>query len=151
MNLAVPALVLLLAPLAREPVGLSGWEKHRDPVRRRVESLLAGAIDILKRHGAVGPRPNPIVRIDRVPSEASHGDEPVPQWAGFELRGEETSADGQVFARVRNRTGQAIFVCAGTYFRSGRRELHLERDGIVPANFAALFPTRTNPQSGDTR
>mgnify|MGYP000119677574 FL=1 len=42
MNLAVPALVILLAPLAREPVGLSGWQKHRDPVQRRVESLLAG-------------------------------------------------------------------------------------------------------------
>jgi hypothetical protein len=140
MNLAVPALVILLAPLAREPVGLSGWQKHRDPVQRRVESLLAGEP---LRSGMVSIVP----LFARVPSEARHGEEPVPRWAGFELRGEEITADGQVFSRIRNRTKQAVFVCAGTYLRSGRRELHLTRDGIVPAEFAALFPARTNHQT----
>ena len=134
---AAALLLILLAPGAREPVGLAAWESDRNPLRRRISSLLVGEpvrrnlVEIVPLHA-------------RIPSEAGHGDEAAPQWAAQGVFARETDSGPGLFVRVHNQRKHAVFLAAGTILRSGRREIYVLRDAILPREFAALLPAVSN-------
>jgi hypothetical protein len=132
------ALLLLLAPgLLREPIGQGAWRKQTDPVRHRVASLLAGAP---VRAGGVSVVP----LFARVPSEAGHGRPAELAWDGGGIAGRVVCDHGRIYLRIINPTDRAIFVPAGAVFAMGGREVFVERDALVPPEFAALFPARAS-------
>jgi len=132
----LPALVLLLAPiLVREPIGGADWERIEDPLARRVASLLAGEPVV---SGVVTVVP----LYARVPSEAGHG-HPATIFAGGDgLTALVVMEGGRPYLRVTNPAGHAVLVSAGTLFAGGGCEFAVERDAVVPAEFAALIPAR---------
>jgi len=135
---ALATLLLLAAPFsAREPIGQGAWGKETDPVARRVSSVLAGApirrgfLTVVPLHA-------------RVPSEARM-DEGGPGFAGPSLEGGEVPKGNHGYLRVRNERERPVLVLAGSVFVGpDAREVFLARDGVVPAGFAALFPSRPN-------
>lgn len=132
------AVLVLLAPgLLREPVGQGGWQKQTDPVRRRVASLLAGA-PVSAGNVTVVPL------FARVPSEAGHGRPVELAWDVGGIAGRVVSDGGRLYLRVINPTERAVFVPAGAVFAVGGLEVFVERDAMVPPDFAALFPARAN-------
>ncbi|MHC4549691.1 MAG: ARPP-1 family domain-containing protein [Planctomycetota bacterium] len=136
------ALLLLLALLfLGEPIGQGDWEKKRDPVQRRVASLLAGT-PIESDSVAVVPL------FARVPSEAGHGRPPALAWESGSVAGRVVYDDARFFLRVVNPLDRAVFVPAGAVFHIDGREVYIERDAVVPASFAALFPARPNARAG---
>ncbi|MHC4134545.1 MAG: ARPP-1 family domain-containing protein [Planctomycetota bacterium] len=136
--LAKAAVLVLLAPaLLREPIGQGAWHKETDPVRRRVASLLAGT--------PVGAESVTVVPLfARVPSEAGHGRPPELAWNAGGIAGRVVHDDGRQYLRVINPTDRAVFVPAGAVFAVGGLEVFVERDAMVPPDFAALFPARAN-------
>ncbi|MHC5042955.1 MAG: ARPP-1 family domain-containing protein [Planctomycetota bacterium] len=132
------AVLLLLAPgLLREPIGQGAWHKETDPVRRRAASLLAGA-PVSAANVAVVPL------FARVPSEAGHGQPVELAWDVGGVAGRIVSDDGRHYLRIINPTDRAVFVPAGAVFAVGGLEVFVERDAMVPPDFAALFPARAN-------
>ncbi len=132
------AVLVLLAPgLLREPVGQGGWWKQTDPVSRRVASLLAGApVD--------AGRVTVVPLFARVPSEAGHGRPVELAWDVGGIAGRVLHDGGRLYLRVINPTERAIFVPAGAVFAVGGFEVFVERDALVPPDFAALFPARAS-------
>jgi len=132
------ALLVLLAPaVLREPIGQGAWQKQTDPVRHRVASLLAGA--------PVGTESVAIVPLfARVPSEAGHGRPVELAWDVGGIAGRLVHDDGRQYLRVINPTERAIYVPAGAVFAVGGVEVYVERDAMVPPDFAALFPARAS-------
>jgi hypothetical protein len=136
--LAKAAVLFLLAPgLLREPIGQGAWHKQTDPVRHRVASLLAGA-PVSAASVTVVPL------FARVPSEAGHGQPVELAWEVGGIAGRVVSDGGRQYLRIINPTDRAIFVPAGAVFAVGGLEVFVERDAMVPPDFAALFPARAN-------
>jgi hypothetical protein len=132
------ALLVLLAPaVLREPIGQGAWRKQTDPVQRRVASLLAGA-PIATASVAIVPL------FARVPSEAGHGKPVELAWDVGGIAGRVVHDDGRQYLRVINPTERAIYVPAGAVFAVGGAEVYIERDAMVPPDFAALFPARAS-------
>ena len=141
--LAKVAVLVLLAPaLLREPIGQGAWRKGTDPVRRRVASLLAGT--------PVGVEGVTVVPLfARVPSEAGHGRPVDLAWDAGGIAGRVVRDDGRLYLRVINPTDRAVFVPAGAVFAVAGLEVFVERDAMVPPDFAALFPARASAVTGD--
>jgi hypothetical protein len=129
---AATTLLLFAALAAAEPVGRIGWERDRDPLRRRLASLCTGEPI---RAGAVTVVP----LFARVPSEAGHGRE-----VDLELASAETRASSQDvpagYLRVATELDVPVLVVAGTVYSDGRRARAIARDAVIPARFTALLP-----------
>lgn len=138
----VAALVLLAPGLVREPIGQGGWHKQTDPVSRRVASLLAGA-PVEAGNVTVVPL------FARVPSEAGHGRPVELAWDVGGIAGRVVTDGGRRYLRVINPTERALFVPAGAVFAVGALEVFVERDAMVPPDFAALFPARVGAGAVD--
>jgi len=131
---AIPVVLLLLAPpVAREPVGLPGWERTGDPLQRRVSGLLAG-------EPVVSGPATVVLLFARVPSEAGHGTESAISWARGDLRARFLVEDGQGYLRIANRSAEPVLVPAGSVFVRGGIEVAVARDAVVPPDFDALVP-----------
>ena len=127
------ALLILLAPEARQPVGQGQWQTQRDPVARRVASLLAG-VPLRFRYVTVVPL------HARVPSEAGHGRAGTPTVLGEGIVGHSVWDSSHGYLRVVNPNSRLLLVTAGAVFARSNREFYVKRDGLVSAHFATLFP-----------
>ena len=137
---AAVAVLLVCSPFAREPVGAPNWQQSKDPVVRRVGSLLAGKPH---RRGYVTVVP----LYARIPSEAGHGLKNGPVWIGGSERAKEIREQGRIYLRVINSKSRPVFVPAGAVFARDAHEALVARDAIVAADFAALFPAWLNLQA----
>ena len=132
---AAAALLLLLAPIVREPVGIAGADHRDDPFQRRIAGLMVGE--------AVQVGFLTIVPLTaRMPSEAGFGQADLPAWHDGRVTAVAIGGQERPYARLVNAGPRAVLVPAGTVLRADGSEVILERDAVVPAGFSALCPVR---------
>lgn len=132
------ALLLLLAPMLREPVGRGMPGEEADPLRLRIATLLVGEpvtrglVTVVPLHA-------------RKPSEAARGG--GVRWAPGGLRAQAVK-DRRFYLRVTNDGKEPVFLPAGALFQQGPCGYRVQRDAVIPPGFAALLPMETPPLIG---